>query len=182
MVYRNVVAAVVRALASETISSAGGCEVDDVRVQSARIPGEISGREAAFLFDCMVHALLHKQLVAGQWSALVAKYSTNLERKHDAIDALARSVVSPAPERFRNAAVITWAMPKLPGSDGKRSINVLPAGWYVMDNWCEDPVPVKTQERWRRQIRRDLERSVDDALMAAQELLDAQGLIRPDAA
>lgn len=130
------------------------------------------------MFDCMVHALLHKKLTSEQWGALTAKYSTHVERKHEAIAALAKACVSPAPERFRHAAVVTWAMPKLPGIDGKRSQNVLPAGWYNMANWDEDGRPESTLYRWRAGIRRDLERQVNDALVAAQEILDEEGLIR----
>ena len=51
MTYRNVVSAVVRALAAETISSAGGCDFEP-KVQCAKQKGEIVGKEAAFLQDC----------------------------------------------------------------------------------------------------------------------------------
>jgi hypothetical protein len=61
--------------------------------------------------------------------------------------------------------------------DGKRSVNVLPAGWYVLANWCDDGIPESTMYRWRAAIRRNLEGQVNDALVAAQELLDAEGLI-----
>ncbi|WP_434456517.1 hypothetical protein JQR85_13590 [Stutzerimonas urumqiensis] len=181
MTYRNVVSAVVRALASEVINSAGGCDFEP-KVQKAHIPGEISGKEAAFLFDCMVHSRLHSQLRPEQWRILLSKYSTHAERKHAAIADVAKATKSPAPERFRHAAVVTWALPKLPGVDGKRSTNVLPAAWYNMDNWSDDPVPVKTQERWRRDIRRDLERQVDEALVEAHEILEAEGILADDAA
>ena len=77
---------------------------------------------------------------------------------------------------------MTWALPRLPGVDGKRSTNVLPAGWYEMDNWSNEPHPIKTQERWRRDIRKTLEREVDEALVSAQVLLDAEGLIGTQAA
>jgi hypothetical protein len=181
MTYRNVVSAVVRALAAETINSAGGCDFEP-KVQSAHIPGAIRGKEAAFLADCWVHGRLHKAMPAGLWLALVAKYSTHMGRKHDAMMALAGSVKSPAPARFVQCAVATWAMPKLPGVEGKRSTNVLPAGWYEMDNWCDDPAPVKTQERWRREIRRGMERQVSVALIEAQTILDLEGLIYERAA
>lgn len=177
MVYQNVISAVVRALAAENMTDVAACWRDPMAISAARRSGEIVGKEAARLYDVMVHALLHRSLTAAQWDALTAKYSTHAERKHAAIARMAKAVVSPAPERFRHAATVTWALPKLPGVDGKRSLNVLPAGWYCMDNWSDDPVPVKTQERWRRQIRRDLERAVDDALTAAQEMLDAEELI-----
>ncbi len=181
MTYRNVVSAVVRALAAETINSAGGNDFEP-RVQCAKQKGEIVGKEAAFLQDCWVFGRLHKGLEPAQWRALVAKFSTHTDRKHAAIAELTRAISSPAPERFRHCAVVTWALPKLPGVEGKRSTNVLPSGWYEMDNWCEDPHPIKTQERWRRDIRKSLESAVDNALQAAQEILDHEGLIGAEAA
>lgn len=181
MIYPSVISAVVRALAAETINSAGGCDFD-AKVQQAHIPGEIGGREGAFLVDCMVFSRLHSQLTGSQWDVLVSKYSTHVDRKREAVLRTASAVQSPAGKRFIECAVVTWAYPKLPGVDGKRSTSVLPAGWYVMDNWCDDPAPIKTQERWRRDIRKGLEQKVDDALAAAQEVLDAEGLIRTEAA
>jgi hypothetical protein len=181
MTYRNVVSAVVRALAAETINSAGGCDFEP-KVQCAKQKGEIVGKEAAFLTDCWVFGRLHKGLEASQWRALVAKFSTHTDRKHAAIAELTRAIRSPAPERFRHCAVVTWALPKLPGVEGKRSTNVLPAGWYEMDNWTDDAHPIKTQERWRRDIRKSLESAVDNALQAAQEILDHEGLIGAEAA
>src|SRR3546814_126882 len=108
MTYRNVVSAVVRALAAETINSAGGVDFEP-KVQAARVPGAICGKEEDMLTDCWVHGRLHKALPVGLWLALVAKYSTHLERKHDAMMALAGSVKSPAPGRFIQCAVATWA-------------------------------------------------------------------------
>lgn len=176
MSYQNVVSAVVRALAAETINSAGGCDFEP-KVQAAKQKGAIVGKEAAFLIDCMVFSRLHKNLRASHWRHLVAKYSTHVDRKHGAIEEITRTHRSPAPERFRHCAILTWAMPKLPGIDGKRSTNVLPAAWYEMDNWSDDPHPIKTQERWRRDIRKALEREVDAALVEAQHILDHEGLL-----
>lgn len=181
MTYRNVVSAVVRALAAETINSAGGCDFEP-KVQCAKQKGEIVGKEAAFLVDCMVFSRLHKALPADQWQALLAKFSTHTERKHDAIIFLAKKVTSPAPERFRHAAVVTWAIPKLPGIQGKRSTNVLPEGWYALSNWCDEGRPEPTLYRWRTAIRKGLESLVDQALVSAQEVLDVEGLIEGHAA
>lgn len=181
MTYRNVLSAVVRALAAETINSAGGCDFEP-KVQYAKQKGEIVGKEAAFLQDCWVFSRLHKSLSAAHWRVLVAKFSTHTERKHAAIAELTKVMRSPAPERFLHCAVVTWALPKLAGVDGKRSTNVLPAGWYEMDNWSDQPHPIKTQERWRRDIRKALEREVDEALVCAQTLLDADELIETKAA
>lgn len=176
MTYRNVVSAVVRALAAETINSAGGCDFEP-KVQCAKQKGEIVGKEAAFLTDCWVFGRLHKSLSAAYWRVLVAKYSTHIERKHTAIAELTKVMRSPAPERFLHCAIVTWALPKLPGVEGKRSTNVLPAGWYEMDNWSNEPHPIKTQERWRRDIRKALESSVDLALIEAQHILENEGLV-----
>ncbi|MDB5996874.1 MAG: hypothetical protein JWP42_4010 [Pseudomonas sp.] len=181
MTYRNVVSAVVRALAAETINSAGGCDFEP-KVQCAKQKGEIVGKEAAFLQDCWVFGRLHKGLSPAHWRALVAKYSTHTDRKHAAITELTKLMRSPAPERFRHCAIVTWALPKLPGVEGKRSTNVLPAGWYSMDNWSDDPHPIKTQERWRRDIRKALESAVDAALVEAQHILGDEGLLMAEAA
>jgi hypothetical protein len=73
MTYRNVVSAVVRALAAETINSAGGCDFEP-KVQCAKQKGEIVGKEAAFLTDCWVFGRLHKGLEA-------SSYPCGLQRK-----------------------------------------------------------------------------------------------------
>ncbi|WP_426160497.1 hypothetical protein [Pseudomonas sp. DWR1-3-2b2] len=181
MTYRNVVSAVVRALAAETISSAGGCDFEP-KVQYAKQKGEIVGKEAAFLQDCWVFGRLHKALTPAHWRALVAKYSTHEERKHGAILELLSSVKSPAPKRFRECAVLTWAIPQVAGVEGKRSVAVLPAAWYDITNWDNDGKPESTRYRWRSHIRTVLDNQVNEALTLAQELLDAEGLIATVAA
>ena len=181
MTYRNVVSAVVRALAAETISSAGGCDFEP-KVQCAKQKGEIVGKDAAFLQDCWVFGRLHKALTPAHWRALVAKYSTHEERKHGAILELLNSVKTPAPKRFRECAVLTWAIPQVAGADGKRSAAVLPAAWYDITNWDNDGKPESTRYRWRSSIRKTLDDQVNEALTSAQELLDAEGLIESCAA
>ncbi|PBP53491.1 hypothetical protein CCL18_22230 [Pseudomonas syringae] len=176
MMYRNVVAAVVRALAAETINSAGGCDFEP-KVQCAKQKGEIVGKEAAFLTDCWVFGRLHKALSPEHWRALVAKFSTHDERKHAAILELIKIVRSPATQRFRECAVLTWAIPQVAGTEGKRSFAVLPAGWYDITNWDNDGKPESTRYRWRSGIRKSLDNQVNEALMAAQEIIDAEGLI-----
>lgn len=111
MNYHNVISAVVRALAAETINSAGGCDFEP-KVQMAKQKGEISGKDAALLADCIVHKLLHAQLSPRHWNALVAKYSTHRGRKIDSIGRLVAVVESPAPRRFTQQAVLTWAVPQ----------------------------------------------------------------------
>lgn len=111
MNYQNVISAVVRALAAETINSAGGCSVEP-RVQTSKLTGEITGKDAALLADCIVHKLLHAQLSPRHWNALVAKYSTHRGRKIDSIGRLVSVVPSPAPLRFTQQAVLVWAVPQ----------------------------------------------------------------------
>ena len=111
MTYRNVVSAVVRALAAETINSAGGCDFEP-KVQCAKQKGEIVGKDAALLADCIVHKLLHAQLSPRHWNALVAKYSTHRGRKVDSIGRLVAVVPTPAPKRFTQQAVLVWAVPQ----------------------------------------------------------------------
>ncbi|WP_248769084.1 hypothetical protein [Pseudomonas sp. MWU12-2345] len=114
MNYHNVVSAVVRALAAETINSAGGCNVEP-RVQSGKIKGEIVGRDAALLADCIVHRLLHAELSPRHWNALVAKYSTHKGRKAGSIGSLVPVIATPAPYLFTQMAVMVWAIPQVRG-------------------------------------------------------------------
>lgn len=111
MSYQNVISAVVRALAAETINSAGGCNVEP-RVPASKLKGEISGKDAALLADSIVHKLLHAQLSPRHWNALVAKYSTHKGRKIDSIGRLVAIVPTPAPKRFTQQAVLVWAVPQ----------------------------------------------------------------------
>lgn len=111
MIYRNVISAVVRALAAETINSAGGCDFEP-KVQTSKLKGEITGKDATLLADCIVHKLLHAQLAPRQWNALVAKYSTHKGRKVDSIGRLVCVIKSPAPQRFTQQAVLVWAVPQ----------------------------------------------------------------------
>jgi len=114
MTYRNVVSAVVRALAAETINSAGGCDFDP-KVQCAKQKGEISGKEWSLLQDCIVHKLLHQVLSQRHWFALTAKFSTHNGRKIEATGRLVAIVTSPAPHLFTRKAVTAWAIPQIKG-------------------------------------------------------------------
>ena len=78
--------------------------------------------------------------------------------------------------------MLTWAIPQVGGKDGKRSSSVLPAAWYDITNWDNDGKPESTRYRWRSSIRKALDDQVNKALTAAQELLDAEGLIESYAA
>jgi hypothetical protein len=114
MAYRNVVSAVVRALAAETINSAGGCDFEP-KVQCAKQKGEINGKEWSLLQDCIAHKLLHQVLSQRHWFALTAKFSTHNGRKIEATGRLVAIVTSPAPQLFTRKAVTAWAIPQIKG-------------------------------------------------------------------
>jgi hypothetical protein len=114
MIYHSVISAVVRALAAETINSAGGCDFEP-KVQTSKLKGEITGKDAALLIDCMVHKVLHAQLSPRHWNALTAKYSTHKGRKVESIGRLIAVLSSPAPQLFTQKAVTVWAVPQVKG-------------------------------------------------------------------
>ena len=116
MIYRDVISAVIRALASETINSAGGCDYTP-KVQSSKLKGEIVGKDAAFLTDCWVFGRLHSCLQPKHWLALNARYSTHMASKVGAIGRIVAHVTSPAPRLFLTKAVTAWAYPQLGGAE-----------------------------------------------------------------
>lgn len=225
MIYRNVISAVVRALAAETINSAGGCDFEP-KVQTSKLKGEISGKDATLLADCIVHKLLHAQLTPRQWNALIAKYSTHKGRKVDSIGRLVCAIKSPAPQRFTQQAVLVWAVPqqvkgiqrqarqaaapeKIEDSSGKwdwrnraaqeaveranrhakagaearpGEMIVLAASNYDMTNWDSQGLTERTYQRWNKSIKDALESIVNEALMEAQSMLEAAGVLESEAA
>lgn len=114
MKYQNVMSAVVRALAADTMTGTGGCDFEP-KVQTTKLKGEISGKDAAMLFDCWVHARLHRKLVPRHWSALVARFSTHKAKKVEAIGKLVPLIATQAPNLFRYKAVTAWAIPPVKG-------------------------------------------------------------------
>jgi len=226
MNYHNVISAVVRALAAETINSSGGCNVEP-RVQASKLKGEISGKDAALLADCIVHKLLHAQLSPRHWNALVAKYSTHRGRKIDSIGRLVALVKSPAPQRFTQQAVLVWAVPQQ-GKGIQRAVTLIKApkhrenkeegqwDWrnaaadadvarankharavaeekpgemivladsnYDMTNWDSQGLTERTYQRWNKSIKEALESLVNEALVEAQHMLEAVGVLESEAA
>lgn len=226
MNYHNVISAVVRALAAETINSSGGCNVEP-RVQASKLKGEISGKDAALLADCIVHKLLHAQLAPRHWNALVAKYSTHRGRKIDSIGRLVAVVKTPAPQRFTQQAVLVWAVPqqvkgiqravtqiKAPkhrenkeegqwdwrnaaadadvaranrharavAEDKPGEMIVLADSNYDMTNWDSQGLTERTYQRWNKAIKEGLESLVNEALVEAQHMLEAVGVLESEAA
>jgi len=226
MNYHNVISAVVRALAAETINSSGGCNVEP-RVQASKLKGEISGKDAALLADCIVHKLLHAQLSPRHWNALVAKYSTHRGRKIDSIGRLVAVVKTPAPQRFTQQSVLVWAVPqqvkgiqravtqiKAPkhrenkeegqwdwrnaaadadvarankharavAEDKPGEMIVLADSNYEMTNWDSQGLTERTYQRWNKAIKDGLESLVNEALVEAQHMLEAVGVLEGEAA
>ena len=114
MKYQSVLAAVVRALAAETVSGVGGGDFEP-KVQASKLKGEITGKDAAMLVDCWVHARLHSKLIPRHWSALTARFSTHKAKKVDAIGKLVPLIATQAPSLFRYKAVTAWAIPPVKG-------------------------------------------------------------------
>ena len=114
MKYQSVLAAVVRALAAETMSGVGGGEFEP-KVQASKLKGEISGKDAAMLVDCWVHARLHSKLIPRHWNALTARFSTHKAKKVEAIGKLVPLIATQAPNLFRYKAVTAWAIPPVKG-------------------------------------------------------------------
>ncbi|MBM1183487.1 hypothetical protein MN546_21970 [Pseudomonas lundensis] len=226
MNYHNVISAVVRALAAETINSSGGCSVEP-RVQASKLKGEITGKDAALLADCIVHKLLHAQLSPRHWNALVAKYSTHRGRKIDSIGRLVAVVKTSAPQRFTQQAVLVWAVPQqvkgiqrsvtqinapkhrenkekgqwdwrneaadadvARANKHARSVAesksggmiVLAESNYDMTNWDSQGLTERTYQRWNKAIKGALESMVDEALVDAQHMLEAVGVLECEAA
>lgn len=227
MKYQNVISAVVRALAAETINSAGGCSVEP-RVQTSKLKGEITGKDAALLADCIVHKMLHAQLSPRHWHALLAKYSTHKGRKIDAIGRLVAVIPTPAPKRFTQQAVLVWAVPeqrkgvqrvavqakdaevrecekgsgrwdwrnqaaqrsveranahaKSVAEDRPGEMIVLAASNYDMTTWDDQGLTDRSYRRWNQAIKGSLEALVNEALVEAQHMLEAVGVLASEAA
>lgn len=114
MKYQSVLTAIVRALAAETMSGVGGGDFEP-KVQASKLKGEITGKDAAMLLDCWVHARLHSKLIPRHWNALTARFSTHKAKKVDAIGKLVPLIASQAPNLFRYKAVTAWAIPPVKG-------------------------------------------------------------------
>lgn len=114
MKYQSVLAAVVRALAADTVSGVGGGDFEP-KVQASKLKGEITGKDAAMLVDCWVHARLHSKLIPRHWSALTARFSTHKAKKVEAIGKLVPLIATQAPNLFRYKAVTAWAIPPVKG-------------------------------------------------------------------
>lgn len=187
MIYTSVLAAIVSALAAEAIDN-----TSTQAWQKLYRPGHQDSLDLAMLIrsgsqdsiprmyaDCWVFARLHSQLKQRHWAALVAKYSTHKARKVEAIAHLAPIVASPASRLFVQKAVTAWAIPLLRGAEGKRSTDmiVLPKAFYDMNGWDLDGRPEQTRRRWRQKIHEVLDEMTGEAIAAAGEILQREGVL-----
>ncbi|MNG07580.1 hypothetical protein D3C84_908880 [compost metagenome] len=187
MIYSGVLSAIVSALAAETIDN-----TSKQAWQKLYRPGYQDGLDLATLFrsasgegisrtdaDCWVFARLHSQLKPRHWAALVARYSTHKGRKVEAIGKLAPIIASPAAYLFVAKAVTAWAIPPLKGADGKRSTDMimLPKEFYDMNGWDPDANPERTRQRWRQGIFATLDEMTSEAVSAAGEILEREGVL-----
>ncbi|MDU9393724.1 hypothetical protein [Pseudomonas sp. zfem002] len=123
MKYQSVLAAVIRALAAETMSGVGGGDFEP-KVQASKLKGEITGKDAAMLVDCWVHARLHSKLIPRHWNALTARFSTHKAKKVEAIGKLVPLIATQAPNLFRYKAVTAWAIPPVKGVQAQSGYEV----------------------------------------------------------
>ncbi|WP_443191389.1 hypothetical protein [Pseudomonas indica] len=187
MIYASVLGAVVSALAAETIDN-----TSKQAWQKLYRPGYQDGLSLAVLMrsgdeesisrtdaDCWVFARLHSQLITRHWDVLVAKYSTHKGRKVSAIGRLIPLIASPAPRLFVSKAVTAWAIPPLRGAEGKRSTDmiVLSKAFYDMSSWDLDGRPEPTRRRWRQKVNEVLDEMAAEALVAAGEILQREGVL-----
>ncbi len=179
-IYRDVLPAIVRVLAADVI--------DNTAKQSWQklIDRKVDGGYRALLsaqdqfeFDCMLHALLHRELSQSEWDVLYARYSTHNGRRLNAVGRMVPRVTSPAPRVFLTYAVTSWCIPKLKGKDGKRSTDVLVLSdkWYDINQWDTEARPDSTRSRWRRDIWKALDAIEEQAIVRVTEILEREKLV-----
>ncbi|HEH8727232.1 TPA: hypothetical protein ACKRK9_005204 [Pseudomonas aeruginosa] len=179
-IYRDVMPAIVRVLAADAIDNTARMNWN--RLIDRKVDGGFRALLSAqdqFEFDCILHALLHRELSSGEWDVLHARYSTNNGRRLQAIGRLVPRIQTPAPHLFLTRAVSAWAIPKMKGKEGKRSTDVLILSdeYYDMNQWDTEARPDSTRNRWRRDIRKQLEQLEEEALVHVTEILDREKLL-----
>lgn len=186
MIYSSALSAVVSVLAAECIDNTSRQAWQRLfDAGEARPAGPAISTEERMAVDCWVFARLHHGLKPRHWFALAAKYSTHRARKVEAVGKLCPLIASHAPALFVYKAVTAWAIPPLKGVEGRRSTKeliVLPAEFYDMNTWDPAANPERTRRRWRKAVTDVLDEMVREALLAAEQILLAEGVLRLDAA
>lgn len=182
--YSSAVSAVVRALAVDVMDNTATQSWQ--RLFRSGYPSSCSLQsikpEDSLDYDCWVHGRLHHQLKSSHWHVLVAKYSTHKARKVESIGLLIPHITSNASPLFVAKAVTAWAIPKLRGKEGKRStdVMVLPTAFYDLNTWDVSAAPERSRRRWRSGVFKVLESLLTEALIEAEEVLKAEGVLRDD--
>ena len=81
-----------------------------------------------------------------------------------------------------NAAVAAGQAVKRRIEDQQGDLIVLPDSFYDMNTWDLEAAPESTRRRWRADINEKLDGLVSDALVEAEAILAAEGLLLKDAA
>ncbi|WAH56563.1 hypothetical protein LZ023_26655 [Pseudomonas silvicola] len=140
-------------------------------------------RQERFELDCDYRRHLHQNLLPRYWDALVARYTLDPAERGQCIKGLARVVASHAHPHFKFYAVLTWAEPQRLGIDGKRSTGVLNTDIYDMNRWDDNRgTPERTRRHWRAKISETLHELLNEAIAAAERLLEEQELFSQEAA
>ncbi|MBP5144309.1 hypothetical protein HUT00_38000, partial [Pseudomonas chlororaphis] len=101
-VYQGVMSAIVRVLAADSMSNAtrqSWQKLIDSGPRTGGFRALLSARDQ-FDYDCILHALLHRELCPAHWDVLVGRFSTH---KANRVGAIARTIPrlsSPAPALF----------------------------------------------------------------------------------
>lgn len=170
--YKNVIDAVTWAASAGAIDNTARADLerDQVDVSTGL-------RKDPQFYAAMVHARLSRTLPQALWDALLAKYSSCVMSRAQAIERLWPSIVSPADRRFTRYAAVAWAFPRSQGN-GKRSTALLPSAWYDINVWDPDARSETTRRRWNSTIRNWLENTASLALVEAQSILEEEGLLK----
>lgn len=189
-VYRDVMPAIVRILAADSIDNSTKQSWQKLIDSGARTGGFralLSARDQ-FDYDCCLNALLHRELTGPEWDVLVGKFSTHKGNRIGAISRTVYRINSPAPALFRYKATTVWFIPKMKGlkvgvdPKGRKvkrstSVEVLPDEFYDINTWDTDAKPESTRNRWRLGIHKSLEAMQEAAVIHVTEILEREKLI-----
>lgn len=153
-------------------ASAGWVDAD----QGCTGHGSLS-RQERFELDCEYRRHLRQHLIPRHWDALIARYTLHVEDRKTAIQALSATVASHAHAKFKSYAILTWAEPKKPGAEGKRSTAILQSNIYDMNLWDDNQgTSERTRRRWRADIHDTMDTMLGEAINASIQILEQQEL------
>ncbi|VVM91516.1 hypothetical protein PS684_03164 [Pseudomonas fluorescens] len=180
-VYQGVMSAIVRVLAADSTSNTtrqSWQKLIDSGPQTGGGRALLSARDQ-FDYDCILYALLHREMTPAHWDVLVGKFSTQKANRVSAISRTIPRLSSPAPALFIYKAATVWFIPKMKGKQGKRSTDViiLPDEFYDINTWDTEARPDSTRGRWRLGIHKCLKAMEESAVIHVTEILDREQLL-----